>query len=195
MDMGTPSVAKSGSTVEEERAVQARDHLFGWWHIFLPFVVPHCDRHSQKCLHQLETHQGSVFVYLSFCAPLAGRVQRPATIQQRPIVPRHVQLQQRWLVCYTRRVLSHVSEDTTYLVALEVHQDKDLSDLLHRYGVPSQLGVLHHLVKLVWLNGKRPADVLAGRDTVEVEDSQQGLVERRKGLFHLPVVAMKMRLL
>lgn len=72
-----------------------------------------------------------------------------------------------------------------YLVALEVHHDEDLADLLHGDEVAGEVGVLHHLPELVRLDGEGAADALTWGEAVVLEDVQDSPVEGRDGLLHL----------
>lgn len=72
-----------------------------------------------------------------------------------------------------------------HLITLEVHQHENLADLLHRYEVSREFGVLHHLAELVGLNGERTADARAGREAVVLEYGEESLVEWSNYFFHL----------
>lgn len=72
-----------------------------------------------------------------------------------------------------------------HLVALKVDQDKYFSNLLHGYEISRKLCILHHLAELIWLDGERSPDALAGCEAVILEYRQKRLVKRSNGLLDL----------
>lgn len=73
----------------------------------------------------------------------------------------------------------------SHLIALEIYHDEYLADFFYGYEAADQIGILHHLAKLVGLNRKRTSHALAWREAVELEDGQECLVKRGKDLPYL----------